>query len=60
LPGVGLAAATGIVREREVGPFTSQQDMVRRKIGQAVVDTLAQNGCLGDMAISSQMSLFDF
>ncbi len=59
LPGLGLSAAQNLVRIREEGPFTSQEDMVRRKVARSVVDMLKNVGALGDMPESSQVSLFD-
>ena len=59
LPGVGESAALNLARIREEGPFISQDDMIRRKVGKSVVETLRQSGALGDMPASSQVSLFD-
>ena len=60
LPGLGLSAAQNLKRIREEGPFTSQEDMIRRKVPKSVVETLKSVGALGDMPESSQVSLFDF
>jgi len=60
LPGLGLSAAQNLIRIREEGPFTSQEDMVRRKVSKSVVEMLKNCGALGDMPASSQVSLFDF
>jgi len=60
LPGVGLAAAENLVRARELGPFISQEDMIRRKVAKSVVQALASSGVLGELPETSQMSLFDF
>ena len=60
LPGLGLSAAQTLAEARRQGRFVSREDMVRRKIGKAVVETLAAAGCLNDIPASSQMSLFDF
>ena len=60
LPGLGLSAAQNLAEVREQGRFVSRDDMVRRKVGKAVVETLAAAGCLGDLPQSSQMNLFEF
>ena len=60
LPGLGLSAAQNLASVREQGPFISQEDMVRRKVGKSVVEMLKNCGALGDMPESSQVSLFDF
>ena len=60
LPGVGESAAINLAKIREEGPFSSRDDMVRRKVGKSVVETLRACGALGDMPASSQVSLFDF
>ena len=60
LPGLGLSAAQNLKRIRQEGPFTSQEDMIRRKVSKSVVDMLRSVGALGDMPESSQVSLFDF
>ncbi len=60
LPGLGLSAAQNLIKIREEGPFTSQEDMVRRKVSKSVVEMLRSCGALGDMPASSQVSLFDF
>ena len=59
LPGLGLSAAMNLAEVREKGRFVSREDMIRRKIGKAVVETLANAGCLGDIPSTSQMSLFE-
>jgi len=60
LPGLGLNAALNLVKIREEGKFISREDMVRRKVGKAVVETLANAGCLNDLPETSQVSLFEF
>ncbi|MBQ9857236.1 MAG: PolC-type DNA polymerase III, partial [Clostridia bacterium] len=60
LPGLGLNAALNLVKIREEGKFISREDMVRRKVGKSVVETLANAGCLGDLPETSQVSLFEF
>ena len=59
LPGLGLSAAQNLASVRLQGRFVSREDMVRRKVGKAVVETLAKAGCLNEIPTSSQMSLFD-
>ena len=59
LPGLGLNAAINLVNVREGGPFISREDMIRRKVGKSVVDTLAAAGCINDIPESSQVSLFE-
>ena len=60
LPGVGQSAAENFCEIRKAGPFISEEDMIRRKVGRGVVDTMRVAGCLGDMPATSQVSLFDF
>ena len=60
LPGLGLNAALNLVKIREEGKFISREDMIRRKVGKAVVETLANAGCLNDLPETSQVSLFEF
>ncbi len=59
LPGLGLNAARNLQEIRENGRFISMDDMIRRKVGKSVVETLAKYGCLGDLPSTSQVSLFD-
>ena len=59
LPGLGLNAALNLVSVREKGPFVSQDDMVRRKVGKSVVEILAKAGCLDQLPKTSQVSVFD-
>lgn len=60
LPGVGEQAALCIVEERKNGEFLSQEDVVIRcsKVSQSAVEALESIGALGDMAKSTQVSLF--
>ena len=60
LPGIGLAAAEGFVEARRAGPFISQDDMVRRKVSQSMVDQLRLAGCLNGIPETSQVTLFEF
>ena len=59
LPGLGLNAAKNLAEIRENGPFISRDDMIRRKIGKSVVETLANAGCLKDLPETSQVNLFE-
>ncbi len=59
LPGLGLNAALNLASVREKGPFVSQDDMVRRKVGKSVVEILAKAGCLDQLPKTSQVSVFD-
>ncbi|MCR4620810.1 MAG: PolC-type DNA polymerase III [Clostridiales bacterium] len=59
LPGLGLTAALNLVEARKDGRFISREDMLRRKVGKSVIDTLARAGCLEDVPETSQVSLFD-
>ena len=59
LPGVGEAAATAIGEARRQGPFASQEELISRAhVSRAVVEVLSQNGALGDLPPSAQLSLF--
>lgn len=58
--GVGAAAAESIMKAREEGEFTSREDLKNRAgITKSVMETLAENGCLGSLPESSQISLFE-
>ena len=61
LPGLGLTAAQDIVRERELGPFSSTEDLSLRcqKVSKAVIDILEKNGALSSLPKSDQISMFD-
>ncbi len=59
LPGLGAAAAESLVGARNVRPFSSQDDLrVRGHVSKAIIDLLAQQGCLGDLPESDQLQLF--
>jgi len=60
LPGIGASAASAFVEARQAGPFISQDDMVRRKVSQSMVDQLRLAGCLNGIPETSQVSLFEF
>ena len=59
LPGLGLSAAQNLAKAREDGPFTSEEDMIRRKVSKSVVDMLRSVNGLRGMPQSSQVSIFD-
>ncbi len=55
--GVGSAAAQAIYDAAKIGPFLSKEDMKHRSgVTKTVIDTLAENGVLGDLPESSQIS----
>ncbi len=59
LQGLGLSAAQNIVEARKAGEFTSVEELKQKsKISKAVVDMMRENGCLGDLPESNQMSFF--
>lgn len=59
LPGLGAAAAHNLVEARREKPFISWEDIrVRAHIGKAVLDILADHGCLRGLPESSQLTLF--
>ena len=60
LPGIGASAASAFVEARQAGPFISQDDMVRRKVSQSMVDQLRLAGCLNGIPETSQVTLFEF
>ena len=59
LKGCGENAATSIMEAAAQGEFLSADDVVTRaKVSKSVVDLLRQNGALGDLPESSQMTFF--
>ena len=61
LPGMGEAAAQGIVEARDEAPFLSVADLrARAKISQTLVDLLREGGCLSGLPESNQTTLFSF
>jgi len=59
LQGLGTAAAASIVDSRKDGEFVSIEDLkMKSGISRAVIDILAEHGCLDGMVESSQVSLF--
>ena len=58
LGGLGESAAQGIVDAR-VRPFISEEDLKNRaRVTTAVLDMLRNEGCLGDLPATSQVTLF--
>ncbi len=58
LGGLGESAAQGIVDARST-PFISEEDLkTRARVTTAVLDMLRNEGCLGDLPSTSQVSLF--
>lgn len=59
LEGVGENAARNIVRERDISPFISKEDMIKRaQVTKTVVEALRKHGCLDNLPDSNQLSLF--
>jgi len=59
LAGIGDVAADGIAKARENGPFISREDLrTRAKIGNAVVEALAEIGILDELPATDQIELF--
>lgn len=60
LGSTGESAACGIVAARKTGDFISVEDLkARAGISSAVITKLEENGCLGGLMKSNQISLFD-
>ena len=59
LAGIGDVAADGIAKARENGPFISREDLrTRAKIGNAVIEALADLGILDELPATDQIELF--
>ena len=60
IPGLGEVAACSMIEERQKGKFLSMDEIQMRcnKVSKAVIELLEQNGALGDLPRSSQMSFF--
>jgi len=59
LAGIGDVAADGIAKARENGPFISREDLrTRAKIGNAVIEALADIGILDELPATDQIELF--
>ena len=60
IPAVSSAVAQQIVQARQEGPFKTQDELERRAgLGQAIMENLREAGCVADLPLSSQISLFD-
>lgn len=60
LEGLGENVARKIVEERNVSKFISIEDLVNRgKVSKPVLEVLTNHGCLGDLPLSNQISLFN-
>ena len=59
LDGLGESVATNIVKEREVGPYISIEDVQNRgKVNQTAIEKLRSLGVFNGLPESSQLSLF--
>ena len=60
LEGLGENVARKIVEERNISRFISIEDLVNRgKVSKPVLEVLTNHGCLGDLPLSNQISLFN-
>ena len=49
-----------IAAARQAGPFKTQDELERRAgLGPAIMENLREAGCVADLPLSSQISLFD-
>ncbi len=59
IAGLGETVAESIVRERELRPFSSVNDVKRRcKVSQTILADMMELGCFGELPEDEQMSLF--
>lgn len=59
LQGLGRSAAQAIVRERELGPFSSVENLRQRAhLSRPVIELLTEQGCLKGLPATSQLTLF--
>jgi DNA polymerase III catalytic subunit, PolC type len=59
LQGLGASAARNIADSRKYGEFVSIEDLkMRSGVSKAVIDILAEHGCLDGLEESSQLSMF--
>jgi DNA polymerase-3 subunit alpha (Gram-positive type) len=60
IPGLGETAAHDIVETRRNGPFLSAEELSIRcsKVSKSVIELLRENGVLGDLPETSQVTLF--
>ena len=60
LEGLGENVARKIVEERNISRFISREDLINRgKVSKPVLEVLNNHGCLGDLPLSNQISLFN-
>jgi DNA polymerase-3 subunit alpha (Gram-positive type) len=60
LEGLGENVARKIVEERNISKFISREDLINRgKVSKPVLEVLNNHGCLGDLPLSNQISLFN-
>ncbi len=60
LEGLGENVARKIVEERNMSRFISIEDLVNRgKVSKPVLEVLINHGCLGDLPLNNQISLFN-
>ncbi len=60
LEGLGENVARKIVEERNISKFISIEDLVNRgKVSKPVLEVLTNHGCLSDLPLSNQISLFN-
>ena len=59
IPGLGGSAAQALVDARAAGPYLSVEDLkIRSKASQSTIEHLRNLGALGDLAETSQVSMF--
>ena len=59
IDGLGANVAEQIVAAREAAPFSSKADLkMRGKVSQSLIDTMSEEGCLGDLPEDEQIDLF--
>ena len=59
IDGLGESVAEQIVAARKEQPFSSKADLrMRGKVGQTLIDAMAEAGCLGDLPEDEQIDLF--
>lgn len=60
IPGLGDKVGDNIIREREISPFLSIEDLQRRcKINNTLIEEMKKLGVLEGLVQSAQLSLFD-
>ena len=59
IPGLGKAVAQSIVEARNQSPFISAEDLMKRtRLSETLCDYMRENGYLGSLPDSNQMTLF--